>query len=284
MDKVAIVTDSTSDIQQDRANELNVYIVEPYFFFDGIAYTSKSMSIQEFDQKIDNVTKENFPTTSQPSPQDFIDAYHQVKKDGYTRILSIHLSSKISGTINSARIASEEFDDMEIIVVDTMGVSVIVTACIEKARILLSKNVKLIEIAKILTDYGNLCKPYLALDTLENLVRSGRISPLRYKFGKLLKIKPILTMQEGKLTSIDKVKGLSKSRDRIYSLALKSLSSKDTFRYFIGHSNALDVAMMYDSKLKEEFPLAVGIIIELGMALRIHSGKKALFIMAYNIE
>jgi len=199
---VVIVTDSTADIAPNLVDELGIHIVPLKVIFGEEEFVD-GVTIQapEFYKKLES--SDVFPTTSQPSPGEFVSKYEEIGAD-VDGILSIHISSKLSGTYDSAIRASEELagDGPEIRVIDgksaSMGTGLTVLAAARAAR----DGANLDEIAALAEDLVDRTHVLFLLDTLEYLKRGGRIGTAAAFIGTLLKFHPLLGLIDGEVTPI----------------------------------------------------------------------------------
>lgn len=279
--EIAIVSDTTSDISMELREYLKIPVAEAFVHFGSETFSESNLSLEEFHKKVDMTSKKTFPTTSQPSAPDLFKLYEKAKKDGYKSILSIHLSAKLSGTINSANIAKDMIEGIDIHIVDTNCVSATLIACLIRARRLVDSGLDVVSIAEDIRNFGRKQRGLFSLETIDNLVRSGRMTPFKYRLGKLLKIKPILKVEDGVIGPYAKTRGIDKSREMVYKIALENFSKEQKFKYIIAHSQRPDLAQSYEERLKSEFPNATGEITEIGIAIGVHTGRGAFFMMAY---
>ena len=220
---VQIVTDSTSDIKQEDAERAGITIVPAYVFFgeeqfrDGVTIGSS-----EFYRRLQQrgVT----PKTAQPSPQDFADAFSALAPNG--PVLALTVSSKMSGTYNSALIgrdmALKDHPDAVIEVVDSllvaMGLGVLAQGAAQRAR----DGMGIEELATWARDTASRTRIYFAVDTLEYLARGGRIGKAQRFLGGLLSVKPVLEFRDGEVHPLERVRSRAKAHALLESLAQKS--------------------------------------------------------------
>ncbi|MDH5402998.1 MAG: DegV family protein [Candidatus Heimdallarchaeota archaeon] len=280
--KIALITDGGADLSAEKIKEFNVHsVVEVYVLFGEEQHTAKTMTIEDFHKRVNQTTKKTFPKTSQPSPHDFLVAYEKAKEDGFETIISVHLSSKLSGTFNSANLASKEIEGIDIRVIDSFGVSPSLAACVKYASKLISQGIPVDDIEQKIIEFGKTLQGFIAFNTLDNLLRGGRMSPVRYRLGKLLNIKPVIRLANGELKPFAKAKGIDKSRTTAYGLSTENYSKDKPVNYIIAHTRAKDLALEYEKKLKTEFPNATGFVMEIGIVISTHAGENALFFMVY---
>lgn len=207
-----IIIDSACDMPKTKADELKLdflplkTIFGDEEFLDGINITHK-----EFYDRLEN-SKVN-PTTSQISPADYEDVYEDVKKCGDTAIV-ITLSSKLSGTYQSANIAREGYEDC-IHIVDSESVTLGEQLLILYACRLRDMGLSAVEIVAALEDKKKNIHVVAALDTLEYLQRGGRISKTVAVAGNLLSIKPIIAIENGEVSLIAKARGTKNAQTQV---------------------------------------------------------------------
>lgn len=210
--KIKIVTDSTWDLDYYYQIKYDIDVVPLYIKIkDKIYKDLVDIKIEEFYKLMQNL-KEPI-STSQPTPNDFLKTYEKYIKD-YDYILSIHISSKLSGTLNSALSAKNEIDNMnKIIIYDSNFVSGALGLMVTEAAMQRDLGKDINFITKHLDQIKNLIKSIFILDNLEALNRGGRIGKAKYLIGTLLNYKPILTIKNGaiepimggKLNNIDQI-------------------------------------------------------------------------------
>ena len=225
IEKIKIITDSTSDLISYIVNKYDIEVLPLLLFFgEESYYDGLDISLHSVLEKIR--MGEVFPTTSQIIPQRFYDCYKKYLDEGY-KIISIHLSSKMSGTYQSACMAKEMLETDDIIVIDSVNVTAGLGLLVIKACELSEQGLNINEIeAKILKAIPHV-KSALAFETLENLVKGGRISKTAGIIGHLLGIKPILAVKDGEMVVIDKVRGSKKAIKYILEYCEKIGMKKD---------------------------------------------------------
>ena len=217
MSKIAIVTDSTAAFPSAVLGEVPVVSVPLDVVWgsrtlrDGI-----DISPAAFYDEIKTATV--MPTTSQPSPSAFLEAYQSLLDQGY-EIISMHISEGISGTINSARQAKAMISDTAPITIHDSSV----TAMVLKMQILevleaIQNGATLAQCQQAAEHARACCGVYFTVNTLDYLERGGRLSRMQAFAGNLLQLRPILTFKDGKITSIEKV--------RTYKGAVKALKER----------------------------------------------------------
>ncbi|HSK53022.1 MAG TPA: DegV family protein [Clostridia bacterium] len=218
MARVAIFTDSASDLEPADAAAAGVRVVPLIVSFGSDSYrTGVDLTTQEFWARM-TAADAPFPTTAASSPGDFREAYEAAFAEGAEAIVSIHVASTLSGTIKSARIAREMLPDREIHIVDSLGASMAQTILARMAVAMAAEGTPAAQIAAALDRRVPDLRIYVALETLEYLRKGGRISGARAAIGTLLSVKPIISVEQGVVDTVDRVRTRSKARERLIEL------------------------------------------------------------------
>ena len=216
--KVAIVTDSASDLPPARAAALGIAVVPLAVNFGVQSYKAGvDLSIDEFWTRM-TAPDAPFPTTAASAPGDFKAAYDHAFADGADAIVSIHPAGTLSGTIKSAEIARGMLADREIHIVDSKSASMAEGILAEMGVEMAKLGVSAAEIARALEARVPDIDLYVALDTLEYLKRGGRISGTRAAIGTLLSFKPIITIKDGAVEAAERVRTKARARERVIEL------------------------------------------------------------------
>ena len=215
---VKVVTDSSSDIPAELAANLDITVIPCNVVIDDVNYKD-GIDIQpdEFYQRL--LSGPRLPTTSQPSVADFQEVYQQLTGQGH-QVLSIHVSGKLSGTMNSAERAREAQDNPEAIqVIDSqmasMGLGLAVIAAAEEA----AQSDDLAALAGQVRAQLPATQCLLTLDTLEYLQKGGRIGKAQAFFGSMLSVKPILKLQDGEVHPLERPRNAQRALRRLAELA-----------------------------------------------------------------
>ncbi|HEX8025202.1 MAG TPA: DegV family protein [Candidatus Limnocylindrales bacterium] len=218
MARVAIVTDSASDMDPGRAAELGITIVPLAVSFGEQTYKANvDLSADDFWVRM-TAPDAPFPKTATTSPGDFVAAYQQAFDKGADAVVSVHVAATLSGTMAAAKIAKDTLADREIHLVDSTSASLAEGFLCELGLQLASQGVSAAEIARILLERTADLDVFIALDTLEYLKRGGRISGAQAAIGTLLSVKPIITIAESKVEASERVRTRSKARERVLEL------------------------------------------------------------------
>jgi len=200
LSKIAILTDSASDITPDMIEGLDVTVIPIRLkigennYKDGI-----NLSKKEFWHKL--MTEKVVPKTAQPSPAEFRDYYEELFNKGYEKIISIHISSKMSGTQQVAKVAREMLKrEKDIVIVDSKSVTFGQAYQVLEAAKMIKAGVKLEDILTRLYEIADKMKVYFAVSDLTYLEKGGRIGRASSVIGNLLKLRPVLKLEDGEVS------------------------------------------------------------------------------------
>lgn len=210
MSKVKIVTDSTADLPKELASKHEIAVVPLKVIFNDEEPLRDGVDIETEQFYRRQVEKKEYSRTSQPAPAEFYKVYSELSAGGGS-IISIHLSSTLSGTCQSARTAREMLPEADIDVIDSksasMGLGLIV---LEAARAAGDGKTKK-EILGLVNKMISSAQVYFVVDTLEYLARGGRIGKAQALLGTILSIKPLLCLKEGLVEPLEKIRGKSRA-------------------------------------------------------------------------
>lgn len=246
---IKIVTDSTCDLPDSVIKELGITVIPLYInigdqgFLDGI-----EISRNEFYTNL--ATYPLHPTTGTPGPQSFISAFDELADHGATEIISIHISEKLSATINVARSAVLEYERIPVTVVDSGQLSIGTGFQVELAARLAREGKSRDNILKAVSDLRSRTFVTAGLNTLEFLRRSGRMNRFMTGIGSLLHIKPILTMLNGQPGS-DRVRTSIRAEKRLIHLLEDRIPVE---RFALLHTNAHEKAEQFKDKIRDFLP------------------------------
>ena len=200
LSKIAILTDSASDLTPDMIEGLDVTVIPIRLrigennYKDGV-----NLSKKEFWHKL--LTEKVIPKTAQPSPAEFRDYYEELFNKGYEKIISIHISSKMSGTQQVAKVAREMLKrEQDIVIVDSKSVTFGQAYQVLEAAKMIKAGVKLEDILTRLYEIADKMKVYFAVSDLTYLEKGGRIGRASSVIGNLLKLRPVLKLEDGEVS------------------------------------------------------------------------------------
>ncbi|MEK9715651.1 MAG: DegV family protein [Candidatus Heimdallarchaeota archaeon] len=275
MTKIALFTDTASDINQypELKDQVKVDgIIHTYINIGEESFTEKDMDQEELLKRMDTDDTAMWPKTSQPSVGDFVEHYEKLKSEGFTDVISVPVAEGLSGTLNSARLASQEVEGLNVYLVDSQLASLGIIPTLVKVRGMMDQGMAPEEIQSIANEWALDNKAFAAVPTLDNLYKGGRLKPLRYRLGKFLNFKPILLMSNGAIVSHDKTRDLAATQDKTYEYALENLTSDDDFEFIIAHAWSEENAKKYEAKFKEDFPGKKYYVGRAGTTISVHLG------------
>jgi len=213
---VKIVTDSTCDLPEPIIAERGISVVPLYINVGDESYVDGvDISREQFYR--DLPTYETPPMTASPSPETFRKVYERLADEGATAILSMHISISLSGTLNAARLTAREVTSIPVKVLDSDQVSMGTGFLVEAAAKAAEAGRSIGEIIEMVKEKTQRTYVFAALDTLEFLQRSGRMNWAVSKLGTLLKIKPLLKMNQGN-PEVERVRTQRRAMDRLVEL------------------------------------------------------------------
>lgn len=209
MEKIKIITDSTSDLPIDIIEKYDIEVLPLLVSFGEETYQDGvGINLHTLLSKMDG--NKDFPTTAQVNPQRFMECYKKYLDQGY-KIVSIHISSKLSGTYQSACIAKDTLETEDIVVIDGFNVTSGLGILVMKSAELKEKGLGIYDIETEIKNLIPHVKSVLAFGTMDNLIKGGRISKTAGTIANILGIKPIISIENGELIVIDKVRGSKKA-------------------------------------------------------------------------
>lgn len=275
MSQVFIVTDSTADIPDELVAKYQIHVVPLRVVFDQETYLDGiELSPATFYEKLGKAKV--LPTTSQPSPVEFMNVYSQILNDHPgSQIVSIHLSSGMSGTYQSALLGKSMLEDeqtAEITVIDSKsasyGYGLLALHAAQLAQA--GKNAEEIEAAVLKLHEQR--KLYFLVDTLEYLQKGGRIGKASAVLGTLLNIKPVLSIDnEGIIYAVEKIRGQKKAMERIIQMFEQDFAGK-RINIAVGHTANPASAEAFISLIETRFELGEVVYPNIGAVIGSHVG------------
>lgn len=283
--RTAIITDTNSGISQEQAEKYDIKLLPMPFSIGGEDYLEGvDLTVEEFLEK---QAKGMDISTSQPSPLSVMQLWDELLEN-YDNILHIPMSSALSNSCETAMaLAREENYEGKVYVVDNLRISATqIHACID-ARNMLESGMEVEKVAEALYEHRYDYTIYLTVDTLKYLKKGGRITPAAALIGTLLNIKPVLTIQGGKLDSFAKVRTIKNARTTMLNAVKEDLSTRfgdsdgSKTRITVVHANNQEVAKELRQELLKELPGAEDVHIEnLSLSIVTHTGPGVIAIAA----
>lgn len=280
VDIVKIVTDTTSDLPSEICKKLDISIVSYYLNYKRQSLKDRvDIKIEEYYKRLKNM---EIPTTSIPSAGDILQTYKKIAKKG-VKIISLHISSKLSGILSAANTAKNMFKNAEVHLFDSLttsgGLALQVIAAAKMAKE--DKSIKnILNRLKIIRDR---METFAILETLEYLKRSGRIGKVEGFIGSILSVKPIVKVINGELKPFSKTRSISKAMDKVIMSIKDKIKENVPIEVAIMHTNALKKAKEFERKILEKFNCKEIITLIAGPAIATHVGPGGVGISYYPV-
>ncbi|HSB39487.1 MAG TPA: DegV family protein [Gaiellaceae bacterium] len=269
-ENTAIVVDSTADFPEAPQRFPNWRVVPLYVRFGDESFRDYvELSPDAFYERLRSATET--PTTSQPTPGDFLAAYEELA--GYERILSLHIAGKLSGTIESARAAANVLGGERVRTIDSESASAAIAMLGLAIQRRLEAGTTDEQVDELVERYRRDAGLLFTVETLEYLARGGRIGRARAWAGELLNIKPILSIREGEVLPIKRVRGNRKAFSEFATTFEASSRDVPALRVGIAHADAPERAEALRKMVRATRPAAeLEIVTVLGPVVGAHAG------------
>jgi DegV family protein with EDD domain len=273
-ENTAIVLDSTADLP-DAAERFPNWRVVPLYvrFGDESLRDGVDIDAAEFYERLRGSSV--FPTTSQPTPGDFLACYEEL--GGYERIFSLHVSARVSGTFASAETAAADLGDSRVRAIDTETASASVAMLALAIQRRLERGTTDEEIDALVERYLQERGLLFTVDTLEFLQRGGRIGKAAAFAGTLLHVKPILSIRDGEVEPVKRVRGERKAFAELAAALENETRDEPAFRLGVAHAAAPERAAELEALVRERRPQAeLELVVTLGAVIGAHAGPGTL--------
>ncbi|GAF20941.1 MULTISPECIES: DegV family protein [Shouchella] len=279
MTKIKIVTDSTCDIDASILQELGVTVVPLSININGKSYLDGvDLTKKEFAHML--VTSEDLPKSSQPPVGEFVRVYEELLSEPDTHVLSIHMTSAMSGTVASAQMAADECDG-KVTVVDSRFISIALSFQVTRAAELANKGTSLEDILSELADIRSKTSLYIVVDTLDYLAKGGRIGKGKALLGSLLKIKPIASLQDGSYTPVATKRSQKQVLEFLTDTFAKETEEKEIKHVGVAHIEAETFSEQVLDRLRKVRQHFSSSILETSPIISTHTGPGAIALMYY---
>jgi DegV family protein with EDD domain len=267
---VAVITDSTAHLPEGFAERSAIRVVPLHVLIDGVA-TLDGVDVGP-SSLAEALGQRRIVTTSRPTPSEFVTSYRAALAAGAETIVSIHLSSEISGTWESAVLAAQEVGPERVRVVDSrttaMGLGFAVLHAAETAAAGATPE----EVEKAALSAGRCSTTLFAVETLEYLRRGGRIGPAAALLGTALAVKPLLGMDDGRIQPVEKVRTMHRAVSRLVELAAQAAEDQPV-EVAVHHLASPERAVELANRLEERLKVSGGCLVsELGAVIGAHTG------------
>ncbi|GLV65548.1 hypothetical protein Bmyc01_42170 [Bacillus mycoides] len=276
MQKIKIVTDSTADLSQEVIEKYDIYVLPLSISVNGQTYLDR-VDLQP-DEFIEEMAKsEELPKTSQPAMGTFVEMYEKLGEDG-SEVLSIHMTGGMSGTVATANSAAS-MTDTKVTVVDSQFISHALAYQVIEAAKLAKEERSLEEILTRIEEVRKNTRLYVVVDTLENLVKGGRIGKGKAFIGSLLNIKPIANLDGGAYNPVTKVRSQGQIVKTLTKLFEQDTAGKSIKAVGIPHAKAMPLAESMKAAIEKASGFAQSEIFYTTPVISTHTGPGAIGFM-----
>jgi len=269
MKRIALVTDSTADFTDSLKDDCQAHIIPLKVMFGEQEYLDGDMSSEVFYERLQ--VEKVLPKTSQPSPEDFKSLYNRLLQE-YQEIISIHISSELSGTLNSARLAAEKLK-AKIHLVDSKTISLGIAMIMMEASKYVKEGLESAEIIKKLSALRTNVETIFTLDTLEYLQKGGRIGRVHGMMGQLLNIKPIIRVgDDGVYHTLGKARSQEKALKSMVESFKQLARGRKPLRFTVAHGAALQAGLYLKEAMENAFQMPASVFTQVGPVIGVHTG------------
>jgi len=276
---VKIVGDTSSGISPELARQLELTIVPLRVNFgtetlrDGVEISSAAF--------LDRLAKsKQFPTTSQPPAGDFVHVFQQLRAAGH-EVLCVLLSNKLSGTVMSANAARQQLHDEHVHIFDTLNVAAGDAILVIEAARLAQAGKSVAEIVQRLEFMRNKVRLYFVVNTLEYLAKGGRVSNAQAFIGSLLKMKPILKVENGLVEGAERIRSTSKAQARLREIVAEGIEGRSAVQVAVMYTTIKETAQALADEIQAQYHLPEVPIHTISPAVSAHAGPRALGVAFY---
>ncbi len=269
--KIAIITDSCSDVPQTDIDRYGMYMVPMRVVYHDREYADK---LEISPQEVYDRLEEEVPHTSLPSMETVHETLERIKADGYEHVLAISISSALSGTGNAIRLAAEQYPELDCRVIDTLNIGIGSGFQAIYAAQMIEDGLEIEEICDRLQYSIEHTKIFFCVATLEYLRKGGRIGRVASMLGSVLNLRPIISCDEnGAYYVVSKARGRAKSIAEAVSLALRHAQGNARCCIAVAHGSAREEAARVIQELKAKLPSGLTFLeCEVSPALGVHTG------------
>lgn len=268
MEKIALVTDVTADLTPEIIKEHNVHVIPLTVRFGEREYLSGELSSDEFYQKL--AESKELPKTSQPSPDDFQTFYSRLLEN-YREIISLHLSSGLSGTVNAAHLAKENLK-ANIHIIDTKSISLGMGLMVGEAARQIKEGLEALDVVERLAKARKNIETLFTVNTLEYLQKGGRIGKVQGLMGTLLNIKPIVRVgDDGIYHSYGKARGQERALLAMVDAFRALAKGRRHIRMAVAHGAAHQAGAFMKEALENALQIPATMT-QVGPVIGVHTG------------
>ncbi|NMB00088.1 MAG: DegV family protein [Firmicutes bacterium] len=277
-EKIAIMTDSTSDIPREIIEQYDIQVVPLRIIYKNAEYRDQ---VEITSEEVYERLPQEVPSTSLPSPSDVLALFERLKEEGFTHVLAIHISSGLSGTGQMIENLAHQVQDLVVKVIDSKNISMGLGYTVIEAARKLAQNMSFDALCSHVQDTVGKMKVYFVLETLEYLTKGGRIGKVAGTLGQILNLKPIITVnEEGVYTTHAKVRGRKQSLERLFEVAKQHLA-KPMHNVAICHGAALEEAQELLERIKKIGNVGESLLCHVSPVIGVHTGPGTLGFVVY---
>lgn len=277
-----LITDSTADLPPELLERVHIEIVPLKIHLGEKTYRDYfDIDPDEFYRLLRST--EWFPTTTQPSPQDFVEVYQRLAEED-DRLISVHISSKLSGTCQSATIARQQFPDIEIHVIDSQQASLGLGMTMLAAARAIEAGEGVDEVLNLISRLSSKIKTYFSVDSLEYLHRGGRIGRAQAFLGTMMRIKPLLALRDGEIYPVERIRGQQRLIRRMVQLVQEDAAGVGALKVALIRTDNEELLAMLSQQLDRIENLELEYIGKLGGIITSHVGPGAIAVSYYPEE
>lgn len=269
--KIAILVDSGTDVPREYLEKYPIYVAPLKIIYQDREYNDR---LEITPQEVYARLEEEVPRTSLPDSGLVNGLFDQIVSDGFEQVLVISISSRLSGTFNFLRVLSESYQGLAFHFVDTRNIGIGAGLQVILAAQLIAAGEPIESVLLKLEASIKNSRTYFCLDTLEYLIKGGRIGKVMAVVGQMLSIRPVISCnEEGVYVTVAKARGAAQAVEKAIALAVKQASSQVKFAISVAHGSAVDRAGAVMRILKERLPnAAMFLMTDISPALSVHTG------------
>lgn len=281
--KVAIITDSTSDLDKEVVEKYNINVLPLKVIYSEQEEYLDRVNIEP--QEIYDRMPGEVPSTSLPSPASIISLFKKLEEEGFTHIISIHISSGLSGTYNAVRTVARDFKNMVIEVIDSKALSLGLGIPVVEAAKTYESTMSFEAALKKAKDIISNTEIYFVVGTLDYLKKGGRIGYVAGTIGEIMQIKPIISInEEGKYYTYDKIRGRKKSLQRLFEINKEIIKAKNKNTIAVMHGGAPEESRELLEKTKDLTQIVKTYTGQVGPVIGVHTGPGLIGICITSIQ
>ena len=269
MAKIALVADSTADLPEDLRKKWNIHVIPLKVRFGSEEYYDHEITSEEFYRRLEEA--DELPKTSQPSPEEFMNLYRELLGD-YQEVISVHLSSALSGTLNAANIAKERLK-ANIHLVDSKTISLGFGLMVVDIARRIREGMDSVQIIDGMSKVRQNIETLFTLNTLEYLQKGGRIGRVQGFLGSVLNIKPVVRVgDDGVYQTYGNARSQRKALDLIVSAFDKLAQGRKKVSLAVGHGGALQAGKYLQEALQNALQIKTSLFAQVGPVIGVHTG------------